>query len=62
MTDGAEAACVKGGVIGAGVWVGICSQRALGLGVSHAISSLPSSAGRRVPECGRDPCPERGLG
>ena len=44
------------------MWVGICSQGALGLGVSHAISSLPSSAGRRVPDCGRDPCPEEGLG
>lgn len=37
------------------MWVGP-AQGALGLGVSHAISSLPSSAGRRVPECG-EPCP-----
>ena len=58
MTDGAEATCVKGGVIGAEVWVGIGSQGAVGLGVPHAISSLPSSAGRRVLECGRDPCPQ----
>lgn len=38
--------------------MGICSQGALELGVSHTLFSLPSSAGRRVAEYGRDPCPE----
>lgn len=30
----------------------------MGLGVSHTLLSLPSSAGRRLTEYSRDPCPE----
>lgn len=58
-TDGAEAA-VKGGVIGAGVG-GYLLSGGFGTWVSYAISSLPSSAGRRVPECGGSPV-QRGSG